>query len=111
LTIELYLRLHRIDLAEKELKLLQSKYDFAIPTLLATCWVYLSEGGEKARDALFICQELIEKYGASVHLLLSLATAQMHLKNFVDAEKTLLEALEKVQHNTRILSLYSLQSR
>jgi tetratricopeptide (TPR) repeat protein len=96
LVVELYLRLHRIDLAEKEFKVLQSKYDYAIPTLLAACWLNLAHGGDKAQEALYTYQELIEKYGASVTLLVNLAVAQMHLKNFTAAEKTLLEALEKV---------------
>jgi coatomer protein complex subunit epsilon len=104
LMIELYLRLHRIDLAEKELKALQSMHDYAIPTLLAACWVYLAKGGDKVQDALYICQELIEKYSASVPLLLCLAVAQMHLKNFADAEKTLLEALEKNSKCAEVLA-------
>jgi hypothetical protein len=38
-----------------------------------------------------------EKYGSSVLLLNGLAVCSMHLKRFAEAEKLLLQALEKVR--------------
>jgi hypothetical protein len=54
------------------------------------------QGGERSNDALYTYQELLDKYGPSVPLLNGFAMALINLKRFDDAEKSLLEALEKV---------------
>jgi tetratricopeptide (TPR) repeat protein len=95
LILEIYLRLNRVDLAEAELKNIQSQYDYAIPTLLASAWLNILLGGERSNDALYTYQELLDKYGPSVPLLNGFAMALINLKRFDDAEKSLLEALEK----------------
>ena len=52
------------------------------------------QGGEKC---VSIYEDLSDKYGASVMLILGLAVAKMHQGNFEEAEVHLQEALNKVQ--------------
>lgn len=93
--VQIYLTIHRVDQAEKELKGMQQLDADATPTQLATAWVYLALGGQKISEAEAIFQELGEKYGFSSLLLNGMAICAMHEQNFNQAEKYLLQALEK----------------
>eukprot|EP01119_Soliformovum_irregulare_P014120 TRINITY_DN3834_c0_g1_i1.p1 TRINITY_DN3834_c0_g1~~TRINITY_DN3834_c0_g1_i1.p1 ORF type:complete len:306 (-),score=108.99 TRINITY_DN3834_c0_g1_i1:46-834(-) len=93
--IQIYLKINRIDLAEKELRTLQKLEDDATITLLATCWVQLAQGGEKVSEALSTVQDMIEKYGATMTLLNIQAVAALSLGKKDVAEKAILSALEK----------------
>jgi len=93
--VHLYLKINRVDLAEKELKFMQQKDDDATLTQLASAWIALAVGGEKVQEALVIFQELLEKSGATSMLLNGIAVCNMHMKQFTEAEKSLLQALEK----------------
>jgi coatomer protein complex subunit epsilon len=93
--IQIYLKINRLDLAEKELKSLQHLDDDATGTLLASGWVYIALGGEKLSEAFSIFHDLIEKYGATSKLLNGKAICSLHANNFPEAEKFLLQALEK----------------
>jgi len=93
--IQIYLRINRLDLAEKELKTLQTQDEDATVTLLATAWVNLALGGDKVQESLSVFQELFEKYGATVLLLNGLAVCCIQLRKHSEAEKYLLQAIEK----------------
>eukprot|EP01097_Dermamoeba_algensis_P002805 TRINITY_DN2111_c0_g3_i2.p1 TRINITY_DN2111_c0_g3~~TRINITY_DN2111_c0_g3_i2.p1 ORF type:complete len:135 (+),score=37.77 TRINITY_DN2111_c0_g3_i2:404-808(+) len=67
----------------------------ATVTQLARAWIYSAQGGDKAQDAAYIFQELLDKFSPSPLLLNGLAVANMQLKKYDEAEKSLLEALEK----------------
>jgi len=95
LLVQCYLRIDRLDLAEKELKALGAIDEDATATQLATAWVYLALNGEKIQEAFFIFKELADKYGTSVQLLNGQAVCNISLKKFESAEGLLLEALEK----------------
>jgi len=95
LLIQIYLRINRIDLAEKELKNLQQQDEDATVTLLATAWVNLALGGEKVQDSLSTFQELLDKYNPTVLLLNGLAACSIQMKRYSEAEKYLLQAIEK----------------
>jgi Tfp pilus assembly protein PilF len=56
----------------------------------------LFKGGEKLVEAQSIYNDMIEKYGNSVLLFNGLAVCSMQLKKWNEAEKYLLQALEKV---------------
>jgi len=95
LLVQTYLRIDRVDLAEKELKVMNSIDEDATATQLATAWVFTALGAEKLQEAFFIFKELADKYGTCVQLLNGQAVCNISLKKFEAAEALLLEALEK----------------
>lgn len=90
--VMIFLKIDRIDLADKTLKNMQAIDDDDPITSLATAWVAAAQGGERASEAAFVVQELIEKFGPSVKTLNLLAACQMRLKNWNEASKFLKEA-------------------
>ena len=95
LLIQLYLRMDRLDLAQKELKVLKGKDEDCSLSSLATAWVYLYAGGAKIQEAAYIYDELVDKYGGSSLLLNGLAVAKLHQGQYDEAETLLQEALTK----------------
>jgi len=101
--IQIYLRINRIDQAEKELRNMQKIDDDATITQLASAWVNLAMGGEKISEAALIYHDMVEKYTPTPLLLNGLAVCNMHLKKYADAEKFLLQALEKNSSDAEVL--------
>jgi|TARA_B110000208_G_C11789570_1_gene436964 coatomer protein complex subunit epsilon len=95
LLVQIYLRMNRPDVAEKTLRAMAQTDDDATMTLLATAWVHLAKGGAKFQEAAYIFQELMDKYDASVMLLNSIAVAYMHMGQYEEAEKELMNAIGK----------------
>jgi tetratricopeptide (TPR) repeat protein len=95
LLVQAYLKIDRLDLAEKELQNMKKTDEDATITQLATAWVNTLVGGDRLQEAYFIFKELSDKYGATPTLLNGLAVCSMHMKKFEEAERYLLEALEK----------------
>lgn len=95
LMVQLYLRMDRLDLAQKELKTMKSLDEDNTLSMLATAWVNLATGGAKVQEAAYIYDELIDKYGSSPVLLNGLAVSKMHLAQWEEAETALKEAITK----------------
>jgi len=93
LLVQAYIRIDRLDLAEKELKAMSD--EDATATQLATAWVDVALNGDKVQEAFFIFKELADKYGASVLLLNGQAVCNIIMRKYDEAERFLLEALEK----------------
>jgi len=94
LTTQIYLRMDRLDLAQKQLKSMKAIDEDSTLTQLATAWIHLATPG-KAQDASYIFDELSDKHGASALLLNGLAVSKMHQAAFEEAETLLQEALGK----------------
>lgn len=85
----------RVDLAEKQVALMQRIDDDATLTQLSSAELMLSKGSSKAQDAFYVYTDLAEKYGPSPLLLNNLATCNMLLAKYEDAEHNLQDALSK----------------
>lgn len=95
LAVDILLRIHRPDLAEKEHKLMATMDDDATITQMYAAWIGLAQGGEKAKESIQIFEDLREKFGTGVSLLNGLALGHMCQGNYDTAEKLLLDAMSK----------------
>jgi len=94
LLVQLYLRMDRLDLAQKQVKQMKTTDEDHILSMLASAWTLLCTAG-KSQEAGYIYDELIDKYGGSPTLINGLAISKMHQGSFEEAETLLLEALGK----------------
>eukprot|EP00981_Chlorochromonas_danica_P007863 scaffold1885_cov161-Ochromonas_danica.AAC.6 len=93
--VQQYLRINRSDLAASTLKTMKGLDEEGALTMLCTAWVNIASSPSKAQEAVYIFEELIDKYGGSITLLNGLAVAKMHLGLFDEAEVALKEAIAK----------------
>jgi len=104
LGVQLYLKLSRPDLAEKELKAMQAVDDDHTATQLANAWLLIAAGGEKYEDAWAIFHDLAEKYASTPFLLNSMAVCHIHQAKWEQAEADLLDAMQKNNKNPDTLA-------
>ncbi|KAF0695823.1 Aste57867_13343 [Aphanomyces stellatus] len=91
----IYLKMDRIDLAEKQVNDMKRIDEDATCTQLALSWTLVAKGGNACDEAALHFQELGDRFGASAFLLNGSAAAFIGLLNFVEAERLLIEALQK----------------
>ncbi|CAI5728852.1 hypothetical protein KXD40_008482 [Peronospora effusa] len=93
--VHLYLQMDRLDLAQKTAHEMKHIEEDSTLTQLAQAWCLTLNGGDKADEATLHFQELADKFGSTPLLLNGAAVAFMALKNYVEAERLLLESLQK----------------
>ncbi|GMP71560.1 hypothetical protein CsSME_00029915 [Camellia sinensis var. sinensis] len=95
LNVQIFLKMHRSDYAEKQLRIMQQIDEDHTLTQLASAWLNLAVGGSKIQEAYLIFQDFSEKYQMTSLILNGKAVCCMHMGNFDEAESLLLEALNK----------------
>ncbi|KAJ0017157.1 hypothetical protein Pint_11379 [Pistacia integerrima] len=95
LNVQIFLKMHRSDYAERQLRVMQQTDEDHTLTQLASAWLNLAVGGSKIQEAYLIFQDLSEKYPMTGLILNGKAVCCMHMGNFDEAETLLLEALNK----------------
>uniref|UniRef100_A0A0N5BP11 Coatomer subunit epsilon n=1 Tax=Strongyloides papillosus TaxID=174720 RepID=A0A0N5BP11_STREA len=109
--VQVLLKMDRVDLAMKKLKEMQEIDEDATITQLASAWVNTALGKEKLKDAFYTYQELIDKYGGTVSLLVSQASCLIQQEKYEEAEKLLIDAQQKDADNAEVcINLYVVNS-
>lgn len=105
--VQLLLKINRTDLAQKQLEKMRTVSEDATLTQLAEAWVSLSAvpaNAKQYQQAYYVFQELQETAGVTCRLSNNMAVCQMHMGKYDEAEKTLLEALNKVHDDPDCLA-------
>ncbi|CAN0920239.1 Coatomer subunit epsilon-1 [Linum grandiflorum] len=97
LNVQIFIKMHRTDFGERQLRVMQQIDEDHTLTQLANAWLNLAVGGSKIQEALLIFQDFSEKYPMTGLILNGKAVCCMHMGNFEEAETLLLEALNKAR--------------
>ncbi|GAY33835.1 hypothetical protein CUMW_008210 [Citrus unshiu] len=100
LNVQIFLKMHRSDYAERQLRAMQQIDEDHTLTQLANAWLNLAVGGSKIQEAYLIFQDFSEKYPMTGLILNGKAVCCMHMGNFDEAEGLLLDALNKANPET-----------
>ncbi|VDO78468.1 unnamed protein product, partial [Onchocerca flexuosa] len=72
-------------------------------TQLAFAWVNMALGKDKLKDVFYAYQEMIDKYGATPLLLVAQSSSLIQQQKYQEAEKLLLEALQRDANNAEAI--------
>jgi len=93
--VQIYLKINRLDEAEKVVQGMHTIEDDATMTQLATAWLNIVLGGDKLNESLATFKELGDKYGYTSKLYGGIANCYLQQRKFEEAEKVLNLGLEK----------------
>lgn len=102
--VMIYMKISRMDLAAKAVKNMSDIDDDDALSQLCTSWLYITQGGEKLQEASFLLQELIDKFGKSEAMLISLGVCHMHMNNFTEANTYLKQARALTVQDKKVTS-------
>jgi len=92
-SLQIYLKIDRMDLAQQQLRLLKQADEEAVLTHLCSIFVDVTTGRSAAKDAIHLLNSLQEQYGPSIFLLNTIAVANMVDGNYQAAEHALKAAI------------------
>jgi Tfp pilus assembly protein PilF len=72
--------------------------------MMTSVWVHMALGGEKLNEARHILQDIEERCGASVDVLINQALCSMQQGSFQEAEKTLQSAIGRSPNSALALA-------
>jgi len=90
--VQIFIMIERVDLAKK---MITKMDEDATTTQLATAWTNIGLGGDKAQEAYYIFQELMDKTQSSPNLLNGAAAAHIAQGKWEEADGAVKEAAEK----------------
>jgi len=97
LSLQIFLKIDRLDLAEAQLSLLKQADEDSVLTQLGSVYYNIATGKSGADDALHTLGMMSEQYGPSIMLLNLMAVTYLMAGNFSAAEKVLLEARLEIE--------------
>jgi coatomer subunit epsilon len=108
---QIYLSIHRVDLALLSVQKMVALDDESILTQLTSATVNFVQGGEKMKEASFLYKDLLDRYGPCSCINNGLALVYMSLKRYEDAERLLMEIYQKNSNDSdtisNLITLYS----
>lgn len=93
LSVQIYLRMDRLDLAKQTLNTMKQADEESVLTQLCAAHIHIYTGKSEASDAIYTITSLTEQYGASIMSLNLTAVAHMAAGQYAEAESSLNEAL------------------
>mmetsp|Transcript_14155 Transcript_14155/g.20658 ORF Transcript_14155/g.20658 Transcript_14155/m.20658 type:complete len:306 (+) Transcript_14155:90-1007(+) len=94
MSLQLYLKMDRLDLAEEQLGLMKQGDEDAILTQLCSAYLAIATGRSKSDDAIYSLNSLMEQYGPSPLLSNCMAVSQIVGGKYEKAEGLLKETLD-----------------
>jgi len=95
MTVQIYIKIDRLDLAKQSLDLLKQADEDSILAQLTSAYVSIAQGRSGAEDAVHILGGLSEQYGPSLMLLNVMAVSNIVGTKYDAAESNLKEAIDE----------------
>jgi tetratricopeptide (TPR) repeat protein len=102
LTVQIYLRMDRLDLALGSLMKMKQMDEEAVLAQLCHCHIAIYQGSSQALDAVHIVTSLTEQYGNCVMLLNMAAVACMASGQYAEAEVHLMDAMAEDKDDANV---------
>mmetsp|Transcript_128804 Transcript_128804/g.192012 ORF Transcript_128804/g.192012 Transcript_128804/m.192012 type:complete len:295 (-) Transcript_128804:150-1034(-) len=95
MTLQLYLSIDRLDLAQSQLQAMKRKDEDSILTQLGGVYLAMATGSSLSKDAMHTLSQLSEQYGPSILLLNLMACALLQQGEYAAAEQKLEQARQE----------------
>jgi tetratricopeptide (TPR) repeat protein len=102
LSVQIYLRMDRLDLALGSLMKMKQMDEEAVLAQLCHCHIAIYQGSSQALDAVHIVTSLTEQYGSCIMLLNMAAVACMASGQYAEAEVHLMDAMAEDKDDANV---------